>query len=367
MKQWAEKDIFDLVPTRNIYIIAGIFFAAGLALLATLGFRFYELGKIKAGLSLAAAPVSATPAPIPVCNFTRWFDGVCVDSEAERFPALTAVMIENHPEARPLAGLSKASIVYEAPVEAMFTRFMAIFPADQEVFKAGPVRSARPYYLDWLSEYGRIMYMHVGGSPEALNLIRKRQVFDWDQYFHGNSFWRSADRFAPHNVYTSDDLWKKAWADNAPAAASRELESWNFTNIKPCLEECVRGVSINFLAPSYLVEWKYDEEKNNYVRYQAGAPHRDQDGTQIVADTIIVQRVDYRVLDTVGRLKIDTIGDGEVLVFRDGFAVKGIWKKNSFAERTQWLVGNGRSLELKSGKIWIEVVPEGKTVAIIPI
>ncbi|MEK7644062.1 MAG: DUF3048 domain-containing protein [Patescibacteria group bacterium] len=361
MKNFLKTAVIDLMPIKTIYAIAGIFFTVGVALFVWLGFRFYELQGIKAAVIQSALPVALSVGQ-PKCDFVRWYDGVCVPNETDRFTPLVAVMIENHPEARPLSGLSKAVIVYEAPVEAMFTRFLAIFPYDQEVFKVGPVRSARPYYLDWLAEYGNPMYLHVGGSPEALNLIKKRMMFDLDQYFHGKNFWRSADRSAPHNVYTSDDLWKNAWNDLAGKLSTRDLESWNFAERESCVKDCVREISISFLPPSYAVFWRYDSKTGRYARFQAGAPHQDQDGATIEADTIIVQRVVHEVLDEVGRLKIDTVGGGEALVFRDGYAVKGVWKKNDFDGRTRWIGENGLPIRLKPGKIWIEVVPEGKLV-----
>ena len=64
------------------------------------------------------------------------------------------VMIDNKAEARPQSGLSKASIVYEYEVESSITRYMALFE-NQNVEKIGPIRSARPYFIDTLKEIGR--------------------------------------------------------------------------------------------------------------------------------------------------------------------------------------------------------------------
>src|SRR3989344_1632572 len=75
-----------------------------------------------------------------------------------------AVMIENHPEARPQSGLSFADVVYEAVAEGGITRFMGVFYC-QDAGIVGPVRSARTYYLDFISEYGIYpLYVHWGGA-----------------------------------------------------------------------------------------------------------------------------------------------------------------------------------------------------------
>ena len=65
---------------------------------------------------------------------------------------VTGVMIENSPDARPQSGLTDAGIVYEAIAEGGVTRFLAIYQESQPQY-IGPIRSARPYYLDFILEY----------------------------------------------------------------------------------------------------------------------------------------------------------------------------------------------------------------------
>src|SRR5438105_14884108 len=75
------------------------------------------------------------------------------------------VMIENHTEARPQSGLSSADVVYEAVAEGGITRFMGVYYCKDSIKYVGPVRSARVYYIDLLSEYGSYpLYTHVGGA-----------------------------------------------------------------------------------------------------------------------------------------------------------------------------------------------------------
>ena len=67
------------------------------------------------------------------CEYRRLLDGVCVESEKETNPRLVAVMVENHIDARPQSGIAAASVVYEAPVEANYSRFMLIFGEDEKI------------------------------------------------------------------------------------------------------------------------------------------------------------------------------------------------------------------------------------------
>ena len=75
-----------------------------------------------------------------------------------------AVMLDNHNEAWPQAGLQEAYLVYEIIVEGGETRLMALFKG-ANLEKIGPVRSARHYFLDYAMEHDAI-YTHFGESPQ---------------------------------------------------------------------------------------------------------------------------------------------------------------------------------------------------------
>jgi len=58
-----------------------------------------------------------------------------------------AVMIPNNKAAMPQYGITKASVIYEAPVEGRITRLMAFFEDYDDLDHVGPVRSSRDYYV----------------------------------------------------------------------------------------------------------------------------------------------------------------------------------------------------------------------------
>lgn len=292
------------------------------------------------------------------CEYRSTLNGACVASAVAAHQPVVAVMIENHVAARPQSGLAAAEIVYEAPVEGNYSRFMALYPLDASVVKAGPVRSARPYFLDWLAEWPRPLYAHVGGSPDALDLIVDRTVFDLNEMTRGWYFWRSTDRSAPHNTYISSDLWQKAWVDYKGGTEPART-SWKFsTNSEWCKIDCVNNLKVDFLPPSYAAEWRYSTSTGRYGRWQIEGKHADQDGVHIMADTIVVQKVQEKVLDAVGRLGLATIGEGEAMVFSRGGVQVGRWRKSSLAAQTEWIDANGAPMTLAPGKIWIELVPQ---------
>ena len=69
-----------------------------------------------------------------------------------------------------------------------------------------------------------------------------------------------------------------------------------------------------------------------------------------------MQFVTTTVLDAIGRLGMETVGEGRAVVFRDGRMIEGVWKKQSASDRTEWRDTNGDVIPLNPGKIWIEVL-----------
>lgn len=365
---WLKRDSND---AKILYGIAGLVFVAAIGLAYTLFFPKNFSDEI---LENVVEQIEEEREVDEECEFRRKLDGICVESEEAVTDPMFAVMIENNIEARPLSGVSKARVVYEAPVEGHITRFMALYDFETEVSKVGPVRSARPYYLDWLQEYGVPMYMHVGGSPDGLEKIKRDNIFDMNEFFRGWYFWRSEDRYAPHNIYTSSKLWKKAYEEygngfvpsSAEATAwqgenENNWEGWNFAKREPCGEEayCVKQIDIDFNAPTYAPRWMFNTTTEQYERYELGKPHLDREtGDQIAVDTLIVQNVDAKVLDNVGRLGIDTIGEGDGVVFRNGYAISAHWYKGAKDERTIWEDVDGHRISFQAGKIWVSMVTQ---------
>jgi|SRR3989339_1113479 len=345
---------FNFNETKLMYGLSVVVFACAIGLLGWFVWQYIASANItNIVMDITNDKIEQTK----TCDFRRVLDGVCVDSVEKMSTKLVAVMIENHPDARPQSGLSKASIVYEAPVEANYTRFMAIYPADTDASEVGPVRSARPYYLDWLAEYGNAMYMHCGGSPDALAKIKNSNVFDINEFYYGTSFWRSPSRLAPHNVYTSSELWSEI---DHGFSDTNFTDWWTFEECGIQNVECgiasTSSIMVNFLVPSYAVEWKYNSSTQKYERWQAGAEHREADGTLLSTDTIIVQHVKTRVIDEIGRLSMETVGTGAVEVYFDGVKKEGKWIKADQKSRTKFFDENNNEIKLKPGKIWIEMI-----------
>lgn len=106
----------------------------------------------------------------------------------------------------PQSGIANAGVVYEAPVEGDITRLMGIFEDYKDLERIGSVRSCRDYYIFYANEFDAI-YAHYGQSAFALPYFEQHLIDNLNGVKLGKiCYFRSTDRKAPHNAYTTYDL-----------------------------------------------------------------------------------------------------------------------------------------------------------------
>lgn len=286
-------------------------------------------------------------------------DGVRVNESDLYHPA--AVMFDNHSEARPQSHLQSASIVYESLVEGSITRFMGVFDHGVQD-KIGPVRSARPYFVQWVDAYDS-SYAHAGGSPEALQKIGEYGI---KNVIQGQFYWRDTNRASPHNLFTSSELLTRAVRDNN-WTASTTVRQWKFDD-DPERGTHADGASVDlhFSGASIgsLVRWEFVPETKLYKRFQAGVSHEDAStGAQLTAKTIIVQVIPPIVsIGDHGRLTLNILGTGVAHVLFDGKRIEGTWKQETTTDRAVFYDDAGEEIVFPRGNMFVEVIPSDKEV-----
>jgi len=290
--------------------------------------------------------------------------GLPVKEENEITPRIAAIMVDNNPDGYPIIGLNDASVVYEAPVEGGISRFLAIYPEKSLVEKVGPVRSARPYYLDWSAEYGDSLYMHCGGSAEGLNEIDERDIFDANEFTKTPYFWRDKSRFAPYNLFTSSERWQRYYADYGGSRTVKDWDGWVFGELNSTTTETAREFSVEYLN-RFVVGWRYNTSTQNYARLLNGEEFLDDKSNQIFADNVIVQFSSISVIDEVGRRKIITTGEGDARILRNGYLVRGTWKKEKSDSRTRFYDRDNQEIILTPGRTWVMVVSKNATLTVV--
>jgi len=287
----------------------------------------------------------------------RLLDGTMVKPELAALRPF-AVMIDNFPAARPQSGLSAASIVYEAPAEGGITRYLAVFAPDQAPSDIGPIRSARVYFLNWAEELGAT-YVHVGGSPEALDLAKSLGKSNLDQFFNSAYFWRSDSRLAPHNVLTSGTDLNRYRTDKTETGS--ELTAWQFKDSATSTAITAPQINIKY-TNGYAVYWQYQADTNSYSRYLDDQAHLDASGAPIIAKNIIVHLTSFKVTDDKLRLDMSTALSGQALLCQDGACQMGLWKKNSSSSRAKYYYKSGEEFIFNAGVTWIEVIDDLKNL-----
>lgn len=331
-----------------VIIIVSILLVAG----ATAG-ALYFINK-KEDTPAASKP---KPAPKPAVKYYSPLTGNELADEAATKQAVTAIMIENSPDARPQSGIKESGVVFEAIAEGGITRFLALYQ-EQKPQLIGPVRSLRMYYVDWLAPFNASV-AHIGGSAAALAEVRNGNYRDIDQFFNANTYWRATDRYAPHNVYTSFE--KLDALNSSKGYTSSSFTGFPRKDTKAAEAPTASQIAVTISGPLYNSTYAYNAETNTYNRSQAGAAHTDREAGQISPRVVIVMKVNQqRVLEDGWREQINAIGNGTAYIFQDGTAQEVTWSKASREGQLTFTDTAGEIVSLARGQTWITAVPNGQ-------
>jgi len=343
-KQWAL-----------VYIAAAILLVGG----ALGAYYLYKHFTKQTPLSTQSQAVKHVAKPTTVASRLT---GLSTSPDLNNRP-ITGIMIENSPDARPQAGLIDAGVVYEAIAEGGITRFLALFEEAQPDY-IGPVRSARPYYLDFVLPFQGSL-AHVGGSPEGLADIKSLHVRDLDEFANSATYWRVTTRFAPHNVYTSsarlDSLEKsKGYSTSTFTGFPRKKDA-------PVKTPTVGSIDLSISGVLYNVHYDYDATTNSYKRSEGGKPHMDEKSNKQLAPKVVIAPVmTYNLESDAKHSQYGDVGSGQVYIFQDGTVTKGTWSKASRTDQIVFKDAQGKAVALNAGQTWISLVSSASAVTYKP-
>ena len=279
-----------------------------------------------------------------------------------------AVMIDNHADAWPQAGLNEAYMVYEIIVEGGETRLMALFKG-VDLDKIGPVRSARHYFIDYAMENDAI-YVHFGQSPQAQSDIKKFSINDINGISEdGATFWRVKDKAAPHNAITSTEKLLESAKSKNYRTTSTEESILNYVTDEINLEEGQVADTITIPhSDLQTVTYEYDEENKVYVRYARGEEQTDWDTDEsITTKNIIITFCDNYTLsdsENKGRQGLKNIGTFDGYYITNGKAIKIQCIKNARDEKTIYQDMSGNPIQVNDGNTFVNICPTDADVEI---
>lgn len=268
-----------------------------------------------------------------------------------------AVMINNHPKARPQSGLNKADIVYELLAEGDITRFLAVFQSEKPT-NIGPVRSARPYYLELAQGLNALFIAH-GYSPEAKRMLDNGYIDNLNgMVYDGTLFKRASFRQAPHNSYiTYENVLKGAKLNNysmdmTPPAFTflTEKESNNLTGA------AALSVKVSYSSdPMYQATYQYDAKLGRYKRFSGGAQTIDYETKEpILLDNIFIIEAVHKIEDSAGHRAIDLKSGGKGYLLQKGKVNLVDWKN---VNNRIIPFKDGKEVPFVQGKTWVNVIP----------
>lgn len=262
-------------------------------------------------------------------------------------------------------GVQDAYIVYEIITEGGITRLMGIFK-DANTSRIGTVRSSRAYYLDYALENDAI-YVHIGGSPEALSDIRTLGVndLDADATFRDKSLGLAYE----HTAFASMEKINARIASRKYRTTTDKKLLLNYSIDEIDLSNMEGAIPANKVLISFSksknTSFVYDAESKRYKRFQNDIAHTDYvTKEQYTVKNIITYQVSNSTYDYKGRQTINNIGSGNGYYISNGYAVPITWEKSSRKEQTIYRYLNGEEIKVNDGNTHIEIQPKSRTLEI---
>ncbi len=278
-----------------------------------------------------------------------------------------AVMIENSPDSRPQSGLIYADMVFEVVDEGGVTRYVAVYSSyDADI--TGPVRSARPYYAEIARSFDPI-YAFWGTYPEGYDIIRKldMDVLDGnsDVIAYAKSGWRDYSRsnITEHTAFMSTIKLKEEAADYGYSLKGGQSPLRFKIDAVNSDKGDISDITINFSYDSYRVDFEYNRENNNYLKFTGGTPNTDYEtGKQIAVNNVIVMITSIKgPIDQWGHMAVRTTGTsdiGKAFFFMDGNVIEGTWERTSVFDPFKYKDDDGNVILFNRGSTWVALIQD---------
>lgn len=285
-----------------------------------------------------------------------------------------AVMMPNNKKALPQYGISKASIIYEAPVEGRVTRLMCLIEDYDDLDHVGPVRSSRDYYVYEAMAYDAI-YVNWGlAVPYVEDLLKSDRIDNISQAVKGihNPSPEAFDRISrpgyaqEYTGYLFIDKYTGAVERQGYATEYRDTfeQAFTFANDGHRAEYADKE-DVTKIYPGGTTSnssgygnanpyFEYNAEDGLYYRYQFGGAMKDElNGEQITVSNVVFKVCHGEVRDANDYLAFGVHGEGEAYVFTNGKMIKGTWKRASDAAANMFYDEEGNEIVFNQGKTWI--------------
>lgn len=268
------------------------------------------------------------------------------------------------------SGLQDAYLVYELLVEGNITRLMAVYKDPGDIEQLGTIRSARPYYLDYVLENDAV-YLHIGGSPQALLDIKSLKIND---LVEGAATFRVKNGLSyEHTAFASMEKIMQAISKKGYRMTTTQPNILKYSATPIELSKMEGAIPANEVLVPYSSRgeskrsFTYDPEEKVYKRFQGSKAHTDNiTKKQYTAKNIITYKVKYADIanDDKGRQEMSNIGSGKGYYISEGYAVPIKWSKSSRSAQTVYTYMDGTPLIVNDGNTYFEIQPSSQELTI---
>ena len=275
-------------------------------------------------------------------------------------PAVAVKIGNNDQDSLPQHGLREADIVYDIRVENGKSRFLAIYHSRlPEVVM--PVRSARSSDINLLLNLNHPVFVYWGSNENVLAEIR---AAEWRGGYDSRSaashwgeryFVRDSSRSRPDNG--------KINTQDLQGTASNEAETpMSIFEYGELSQNAVPAAGARWTIWQRVVDYVWDSSLEQWVRYQDGVLHLDENAIPLSADNLLFLYVGYRISDAdpVSPQAIST-GSGDAWLLRDGTVTGVTWERARSSD--SWTIvddESGETVTLDAGTTWVTLARPGE-------
>ncbi|MCU1398540.1 MAG: hypothetical protein JWN62_1649 [Acidimicrobiales bacterium] len=270
-------------------------------------------------------------------------------------PALI-VKIDNAPGARPQSGFNEADIVVEEIVNDNLTRFAMVFQSGN-ASAVGPIRSGRLQDVNIFSSLDHPLFAWSGGNKTVTDTINASELINIGPS-KAAVYYRTHDKAAPHNLYSSTDALFGRAVEGEPAA--KQQFEYRAADAAPGGSPSP-GVGISL--DSIDVRWDWNASTGLYERTMEGKAHNDALSGRVTTNNVVVLAMEY-VPGISHSPDAQVLGGGEAFVFTGGNYIHAQWVKQDIHDPFSLLADDGTPILLTPGRTFIELPRIGHTLVI---
>jgi len=278
-----------------------------------------------------------------------------------------AISINNIIAGLPQSGISAADIMVEIETEGGITRLMCLYTQPQRATGGiGSIRSLRHHFVDGVFQWDPII-VHIGTSDYAEQYLRKHGIKTMNGYDSESFLYIDPERRkhydSEHTKFTDDEHLQNALSNPVYSLSTQ----WNPAqpvafNFPARGEEVLleggsaRQIKYNF-SQSYDGDFRFDEDKNEYIKYQHGKPHIDEgnDSEPVSFSNVLLLFAPFSSLQTI-LVDIDYKTGGEGYYFYKGSYEHFSWNKADYDQPFHFTRDDGSELVINAGKTHIGIV-----------